>query len=195
MEKVILSDVDGCMLWWKRAFEEWMASHGYEKRAGEDAYEIEELYGLTKREADNMVNFFNESVHMGQLPPLRDAIKYIRKLHEEHGFVFHCITAVGTHRLIHNLRQENLNRVFGSSVVERLVCTKSSKEKEPILREYEGSGLLWVEDKVSNAIMGSRLGLKSIVINQDYNLSHETPGCTRVNTWKEIYNIAVGEAY
>lgn len=191
MEKVILSDVDGCMLWWKRSFENWMKSHGYEKASKEDAYEIEELYGLSKQKSDELVNFFNESVHMGQLPPLRDAIKYIRKLHEEHGFVFHCITAVGTHPLIHDLRMENLKRVFGPSVVERLVCTKSSKEKEPILREYKDSGLIWVEDKASNAVMGHEYGLSSILINHDYNLKYSGP-FKRVNTWKEIYDIAVG---
>lgn len=194
MEKVILSDVDGCMLLWTRGFNEWMTRHGYVK-VMDDAYEIEDLYGISKEEADRMIDFFNESIHMGQLPPLRDAIKYIRKLHEEHGFVFHCITAVGTHRLVHELRQENLNRVFGPSVVERLVCTESSKDKEPILQEYKDSNLLWIEDKVSNAIMGSGLGLRPIVINHDYNLTYDAPGCIRVNTWKEIYKIAVDEDF
>jgi hypothetical protein len=191
MEKVILSDVDGCMLFWKRSFEEWMSRHGYVKVL-DDAYEIEDLYGLSKKESDKMVEYFNESIHLGYLPPLRDAIKYIRKLHEEHGFVFHCITAVGTHPRIHDLRMENLSRVFGPTAIERLVCTKSSKDKEPILKEYENSGLLWIEDKASNAVMGSNLGLKSVLINHDYNLSY-VGDFMRVNTWKEIYKIAVDE--
>lgn len=195
MEKVILADVDGCMLLWKSAFMNWMSRHGYERKNKEDSdiYEIEDLYNISKEKSDEMVDFFNESIHMGQLPPLRDAIKYVRKLHEEHGFVFHCITAVGTHPLVHKLRQENLNRVFGDSVIERLVCTASSKDKEPILREYKDSGLIWIEDKVSNAIMGAELGLTPIVINHDYNLKYEGD-FIRVNKWKEIYEIVVDQA-
>lgn len=191
MERVILSDVDGCMLLWKSSFENWMKRHGYEKVSKEDTHEIEELYGLSKQKSEELINFFNESVHMGRLPPLRDAIKYIRRLHEEHGFVFHCITAVGTHPLIHDLRMENLKRVFGPTVIERLVCTKSSSDKDPILREYKNSGLIWIEDKVSNAIMGKKHGLSPILINHDYNMNCTGP-FIRVNTWKEIHDIVVG---
>jgi uncharacterized HAD superfamily protein len=76
------------------------------------------------------------------------------------------------------------------------VCTESSKAKKPILEEYKDSRLYWVEDKVSNAIMGHELGLRSILVNHTYNLNYEEnplnkPQYLRVNNWKQIYDIVV----
>ena len=187
-EHIILADVDGCMLWWKRAFDAWMHKHGYKRVHEEEVYDIGESYGLNSKKADTLAVLFNESVYMGHLPPLRDAIKYVRKLHENHGYVFHCITAVGTHPLVHEQRKANLHRVFGPSVVERLVCTERSKDKKPILAEYQDSGLYWIEDKVTNAQMGAELGLKAILMNHAYNATH-TGDFIRVNSWREIYDI------
>jgi FMN phosphatase YigB (HAD superfamily) len=207
MSKEILSDVDGCMVVWKNEFNNFMERHGFENVVErdnnihpwlyrDDVYEIEDLYGISKQQADFMVDMFNESIHLGHLPPLKDAIKYIRKLHEEHGYVFHCITACGTHHRVHDLRLKNLNDLFGSNVIKRLVCTESSRAKRPILEEYKDSRLYWVEDKVSNAIMGHELGLRSILINHSYNLNYiehpfDEPQYLRVNNWKQIYDIVV----
>ena len=70
--------------------DQWMARHGYEAKEGfESNYAMAKKYGLEKTEAKRLIRIFNESAAMRKVPPLRDAIKYVRKLHEEHGYVFH----------------------------------------------------------------------------------------------------------
>ena len=96
-EKVILTDCDGVLLDWGYSFDQWMARHGYEAKEGfESNYAMAKKYGLEKSEAKRLIRIFNESAAVRKIPPLRDAIKYVRKLHEEHGYVFHCITSMTT---------------------------------------------------------------------------------------------------
>jgi 5'(3')-deoxyribonucleotidase len=186
-DKVILTDVDGVLLNWFHSFNNWMNRRHDLFRVSDAVYNIEDVYGITKLEADSLIIMFNESASIGSLPPLRDAMKYIKKLHEEHGYVLHCITAVADDQFVKMLRLENLERLFGSSVVERLECVGTSKDKLPILSEYKGSGLPWIEDMPENAKMGSDLGLVPYLMDFDYNSNYENNSIIRVKNWKEIY--------
>jgi hypothetical protein len=186
--KIILADVDGVMLKWIHSFEYWMQRKGYRKVA-EGEYELGATYGITEQKADALAIEFNGSAAMGYLPPIRDSLEYVRKLHEEHGFVFHCITAIPYDPYVKMLRQENLNRVFGPTVVERLECSETAENKYVYLSEYANTGLPWIEDRWQNAIMGRDLGLNSILIDHDYNRQYSDVGITRVKNWKEIYEL------
>jgi FMN phosphatase YigB (HAD superfamily) len=90
--KTILTDCDGVLLDWEYAYGSWMHRHGYEV-VHEGIYDMSEKYGLVKSESKKLIRMFNESASIRKLPPLRDAIKYVKKLHEEHGYVFHAITS------------------------------------------------------------------------------------------------------
>jgi hypothetical protein len=192
-DNVIVSDVDGVMLYWEHGFHMWMVDNGFkEKEKG--FYEIHDKYGLSVDEASNLVNSFNESAALRRLPPIRDAIKYIRKLHEEHGYVFHCISAIPDTRDMYDARAENLQNVFGKTVVEKLTLCGSSTNKKELLRKYDGTNCFWIEDLTKNAEYGLPYGMQSILVNQHYNEKDVLDTrIKRVYNWREIYSLIVGE--
>jgi len=79
---VILTDVDGVLLSWTHSFEWWMKRKGYKKK--ETSYFVDKQYGISDEKARVLVDHFNESAAIGFLPPLRDAIKYVRKFTLSH---------------------------------------------------------------------------------------------------------------
>jgi uncharacterized HAD superfamily protein len=185
--KIILADVDGVLLNWIDPFEERMRQLGY-KKAIDGEYEIHASYGIHSDEANQSMNDFNESVLAGSLPPLLDSIKYIKKLHEEHGYVLHCVSAFPAKSK--SLRLKNLKRLFGKTVIGRLECTETSENKYHVLKEYQDSGIPWIEDHLANSMMGYELGLDCYLMNQDYNKQHQNiDDVKRINNWKEFYEL------
>ena len=83
-ENVILVDCDGVILNWEYAFEIWMEQHGFEKiPGGELDYDIGKRYGISREQTMRLIKLFNESAAIGFLPPLRDAMYYVKKLVEK----------------------------------------------------------------------------------------------------------------
>ena len=157
-----------------------------------DAYKMEEAYGLDKPEAKKLCRMFNESATIRKVPPLRDAIKYIRKLHEEHGYVFRVISSLSNDEYAHRLRTKNLIELFGPTVFESYVYLDTGADKDEALEPYRDSGCIWVEDKPENADLGVKLGLDSYLMSHPHNTDY-VGSATCVNNWKEIYNKIVGE--
>lgn len=189
---VILTDCDGVLTFWERAFAMWMHDNGYRaKNAGH--YEIHLKYGIPEDQAFLLMTMFNESSRMASLPPMRDAIKYVRKLHEDHGYVFHCISAIPDLSSTLKLRWENLRNMFGVTAFERVVlCGSDSGNKDRLLEYYEGSECFWIEDLPKNAEYGLKYGLKPLLVKQHYNEHYNNPRIPKVTTWKEIYEYIVG---
>ena len=194
--KVILTDADGVLLNWEYAFTVWMEQHGYTRV--DDAnfiYDIGKRFGLESNNTGHkLVKQFNESAAIGFLPALRDAMYYVKRLHEEHGYVFRCITSLSTDKNAYKLRKMNLEKLFGKTAFEELVCLDTGADKDEALEPYKDSGLYWIEDKLSNAVAGLDLGLKPILIEHGFNMFDDIPeGMTKVVNWKEIYNHITGE--
>jgi len=188
-QKLILVDCDGVVLDWEYAFSVWMEQHGHVKQPGyQFMYDIGKQYGITKPQAKQLIKIFNESAAIGFLPALRDAVYYVKRLHEEHGFVFHCITSLSLDPNAGKLREMNLSKLFGNTAFERVVCLDTGADKNNALAEYKDSGCYWVEDKPENAEVGYALGLKSILMEHGHNMNHECPYPV-VKNWKEIYSI------
>ena len=191
-EKVILTDVDGVLLDWVYSFTQWMERHHYEMvEGGESVYDVQKRYGIeTELEKERVVRMFNESAWIRKLPPLRDAVKYVRKLHEEHGYIFRVISSLSTDTYAGHLRTKNLNELFGPTVFETFVYLDTGEDKDAALEQYRDSGCWWIEDKPENAALGTSLGLESIIMdhpfNQDLQAEH------RAKKWKEIYEKIVG---
>ena len=182
----IITDCDGVLVDWMSTFHEWMTNEGH-TRIG-DSYELDERYDVPKETADSYLRYFNMSAEIEWLPPLRDSIKYVKKLHEENGFTFHCITALGRNKKSHRLRERNLKRLFGDSVFSQIDCVARGRNKRPYLEKYKDTDTVWIEDSVKLAIEGHELGLRSFLINHDHNKDVDLPeGITRVSNWKEIY--------
>lgn len=126
------------------------------------------------------------------MSPLRDAIKYVRKLHEEHGYVFHVITSLSTDPDAARLRKRNLDLLFGPTVFEKIVCLDCGADKDDALEPYRDTGCFWVEDKIENAELGSALGLSSILLDHSYNVGYNG-SIAKFGNWKNIYKYVTGE--
>jgi hypothetical protein len=190
-EKTILVDCDGVLLDWEYAFHGWMCRHGYKMvDGGFDIYKISDRYGITRAEGKKLTRMFNESATIRKLPPLRDAVKYVKKLHEEHGYVFHAITSLSNDQYAQHLRTKNLIELFGPTVFEKYVYLDTGADKDLALAEYCDTGCYWVEDKPENANVGILNGLDSILMAHNHNADEMLyDGVKRVLNWKEIYDI------
>jgi hypothetical protein len=191
-DNVIVTDIDGCVLYYEHSFHMWMIGKGFRK-VNSNHYSIAKRYNISETDAENFVRSFNESAMLYRLPPIKDAIKYIRKLHEGHGFVFHAITAVPNEIHVHEARSKNLDNLFGGTVFERIILCDHSAEKPKYLKEYEGTECYWVEDLPQNAEMGLEFGLQPLLMDRSYNKRFSHPSIKRVNNWKEIYEIVTGQ--
>ena len=190
LKKLILTDADGVLLDWEWAFNVWMQEHGFEEVPGSKLnYDMSMRYGIPKEQVKKLIRLFNESAAIGFLPALRDAMYYVKRLHEEHGFRFHCITSLSLDPNAQKLREMNLNKLFGTSAFERIVCLDTGADKEEALLEYEGTGCYWLEDKIENAEAGYRAGLRSLLVEHGHNMHHYHEGITIVKNWKEIYQL------
>jgi hypothetical protein len=186
--KVILTDADGVLLNWGYAFDIWMREKGFECLNPLE-YDIAKIYEIEKSVAKRLVREFNESAHMGFVPPLRDAMQYVRKLHEEHGYVFHLITSMSKDENAQKLRTMNIKKLFGETAFVKFIYLDTGADKDEVLAEYEGTEYVWVEDKVENAEVGARFGLDSLVMEHGYNMDNEE--FPLMKGWKDVYDYVV----
>ena len=193
-QSLILVDCDGVLCNWEYAFAIWMEQHGFNKvEGGEFIYDIGDRYNISKDQGRKLIKMFNESAAIGFLPPLRDAMYYVKRLHEEHGYVFHCITSLSTDINAQRLREMNLKKLFGDTAFERIVCLDTGADKNYALEEYAGSQCWWVEDKPENADVGHDMGLRSILMEHGHNMNHECPYPV-VKNWREAYRLITGQS-
>lgn len=190
---LILTDVDGVLLNWEYAFDTWMQTHGHSKvQGGQFKYNIGKRYNISEEQGKQLIKYFNESAAIGFLPPLRDAMHYVKRLHENHGFVFHAITSLSLDKNAIHLREMNLRKLFGETAFERIVCLDTGADKDHALLPYQDSGLYWIEDKIVNCQLGTKLGLKSLLMEHGHNMDYEDPEVPRVKNWREVYDIVLG---
>lgn len=191
--KIILTDADGVLLDWEYAFDVYLRTHGFNKvEGGEYKYNIGKRYGIEPEQGKKLVKIFNESAGIGFLPPLRDAMYYVKRLHEEHGYVFHCITSLSKDESAQALRTMNLKKLFGETAFEKFIYLDTGADKDEALEPYRNTGYYWIEDKITNAQVGHDLGLKSLLMEHGHNMDNPTP-YPKVKNWKEIYEIIVGK--
>lgn len=193
-DRVILTDADGCLLNWEYAFAVWMETHGFSKVPGaEFNYNIDQRYNIPREQGKKLIKIFNENAAIGFLPPLRDAMYYVKRLHEEHGYVFHCITSLSLDPNAKKLREMNLAKLFGETAFEKVICLDTGADKTEALIPYRDSQCWWIEDKPENALVGQKLGLRSILVEHGHNMYNYHQDIPIVKNWKEIYNIIVGQ--
>ena len=195
LDRLILVDADGVLLDWEYAFNIWMQEHGFEEVPGSKlSYEMDERYGIPKEQVRKLIRLFNESAAIGFLPALRDAMYYVKRLHEEHGYRFHCITSLSTDPNAVKLREQNLSKLFGKTAFERVVCLPTGADKNEALEEYRDTGCYWIEDKPVNAEAGLAAGLRPLVIEHGHNLHYYHEHITLVKNWRDVYGIVTGQS-
>jgi len=189
-KNVILTDIDGVVLNWEYSFDVWMNTHGHKQIVdGNLKYNIGDRYGIEDSVGRQLIKYFNESAAIGFLPPLRDAMYYIKKLHEEHGYVFHAITSLSIDQNTCRLREMNLKKLFGKTAFEKFVFLDTGADKDQALLPYKNSELYWIEDKPENAECGYNLGLKSLLMEHGHNMNHLNPAIPVVKNWAQVYSI------
>ena len=189
-DKIILVDADGVLLDWEWAFNVWMQEQGFERVKGyQFVYDMGDRYGISKDQCKKLIKIFNNSAHIGFLPALRDAMFYIKRLHEEHGYCFHCITSLSEDDNAGKLRKMNLRKLFGRTAFEEFVILDTGANKDEALAEYKDTGLWWIEDKPENALAGLNVGLKPLLMEHGHNMSFKHPDVLRVKNWKMIYDL------
>jgi hypothetical protein len=83
--------------------------------------------------------------------------------------------------------------MFGPSVFESFVYLDTGADKDEALAPYVGTGCWWIEDKPENANLVDSLLLESVLVNHHHNTNSQVnPTVTRVNNWKEIYDLIAG---
>lgn len=185
---LILVDADGVLFDWEWGFDRYMTSKGYRMQpGGQDEYLIDRRFYCTPSDAQREIKEFNESSAIAFLPPLRDVVEYVRRLHSE-GWQFTCITSLSSLDSARDFRRRALDREFGKNTISELVCLPTGSDKHHALEPYRDSGLWWVEDKPENADVGYEMGLRSILMQHGHNTDHKCPYPT-VKNWQEIYHI------
>ena len=192
-DKIILVDADGVLLNWEWAFDCWMQEHGHRKQAGfQFKYNIGKRYGIDDEQGKKLIKLFNESAAIGFLPPLRDAIHYVQKLHREHGYVFNCITSLSLDKNSQKLRRMNLEKLFGETVFQEILCLDTGADKDEALEKYRDSGYYFIEDKIQNAETAERMGVRGILVEHGHNMDYNG-NIPLVKNWREIYEIITGK--
>ena len=145
-DRVILTDCDGVLLDWEWAFNIWMQERGFVQRPNaKDYYKISDQFeDLTMAEAKKFTKLFNESAAIGFLPPLRDSVYWVKRLNEEFGYRFICITSLSTDKNAQKLRRMNLEKYYGE-VFDKIVCLPTGSDKHEALAQYQDSQLWWIE--------------------------------------------------
>lgn len=188
-DRIILTDCDGVLLDWEWAFAIWMQERGFVQRPNaKDYYKIHEQFDdLSWPDAKKFTKLFNESAAIGFLPPLRDSVYWMKRLNEELGYRFVCITSLSTDKNAQKLRRMNLEKYYGD-VFDDVVCLETGSDKHEALEVYRGSNMWWIEDKPENADLGHDYGLRSILLEHGHNMNHQCP-YPIVKNWSEIYGL------
>jgi hypothetical protein len=90
----------------------------------------------------------------------------------------------------------NLEKLFGKTAFEKVICLDTGADKDSALAPYKDSGLFWIEDKLENAEVGLNLGLRPVLVEHGFNMNDSIkPGIKKVVNWKEIYEYITGEKH
>ena len=188
MSKIIGVDVDGVLLKWEEAFDNFMAGQGLTKK-DQGHFDLRKHYPEVPAEALNTyISVFNESAYMRYLEPMDGAVEYVTKLADE-GYKFSVITSQTLNKVANRAREDNLKEVFGD-VFEDFTFLETGQGKYFALQKFN-MGTIWIDDKPDNVESGKVLGLAPILLDLPHNRSYNNKqmNIQRANSWKDIYDI------
>ena len=188
MSKIIGIDVDGVLLKWEEAFDDFMTGQGLTKK-DQGHFDLRKHYPDVPAEALNTyISVFNESAYMRYLEPMDGAVEYVTKLAEE-GYRFSVVSSQTTNKVANRAREDNLKEVFGD-VFEDFTFLETGQGKYFALQKFDME-TIWIDDKPDNVESGKVLGLVPILLDLPHNRSYNNKqmNIQRANSWKDIYDI------
>ena len=188
MSKIIGVDVDGVLLKWEEAFDDFMTGQGLTKK-DQGHFDLRKHYPDVPAEALNTyISVFNESAYMRYLEPMDGAVEYVTKLAEE-GYRFSVVSSQTTNKVANRAREDNLKEVFGD-VFEDFTFLETGQGKYFALQKFDME-TIWIDDKPDNVESGKVLGLVPILLDLPHNRSYNNKqmNIQRANSWKDIYDI------
>ena len=166
MSKIIGVDVDGVLLKWEEAFDDFMAGQGLTKK-DQGHFDLRKHYPEVPAEALNTyIYVFNESAYMRYLEPMDGAVEYVTKLAEE-GYRFSVVTSQTLNKVANRAREDNLKEVFGD-VFEDFTFLETGQGKYFALQKFDME-TIWIDDKPDNVESGKVLGLVPILLDLPHN--------------------------
>lgn len=192
MSKHVISDVDGVLLLWNSAFEDFMLQKGFPRVNGTDQhYGITQRFGISVQQQDDYISEFNHSDSIKNLEPFADSLEYIPKI-VNLGYRFIVVTSLGGDDNSRKNRRINLETHFGD-IFDEVHCLGIGQNKYDVLCRWEDSKRFWIEDSPIQAEAGYAAGLRSILISHPYNELHDVgdryPIVSNHKPWEEIYHM------
>lgn len=181
MNKTILTDVDGVILDFLGAFEQWVIQQGYDINENAIGHDFD-LSLAFKDDVDAIQvirDFFNTDM-ASNLMPLRESNIHLGELNDN-GYDFIAITACPNLDDVLENRKNNIKNAIGFDF-KQIIGAGFLSGKKDILSRYSPS--VWVEDNLDHAIIGAELGHQVFLIDHPYNQGKGQ--FTRVNCWEEI---------
>jgi FMN phosphatase YigB (HAD superfamily) len=195
MDKIILTDADGCLVDWNAGFNKFMDKRGMPQLPNtDDKYLLSLRHGISSSLATELVTEFNEGPCIENLEPFADAVKYVKKLADK-GFRFIVVTSISDAPQAKVFRTRNLTAIFGD-VFDEINCIEMGASKAHILKNWQDTGYFWIEDHMRQAEAGYEAGLRTALISHPYNSHYKTdlfPTVSYKSPWEEIYNMVCKE--
>lgn len=186
--KIILTDIDGVIFNWHKAFVNWMEMQGYEST------------GITHHDADIHLEFgmnfndclvkkdeFNCDMIASTLEPYADAHIWINKLYNE-GWRFIGITSFSDKPIAQYYRYLNLEDYFPTDAFGTMIFLTPGETKREVLSQFQGTELFYIEDRIININNAKRLGLTPVLMKHDYNMHFGRDDVKVVENWEQTYN-------
>lgn len=190
--KVILTDVDGVLLNFQHTISEFMAAEKNIHISDEQWNKSYWLHEILESEPEKDKDIFVELMHSDyfrRVPAKECAKRTLQNLAKD-GWRFIAITAAGQghpDQNMHKVRQnrmDNLETHFGN-IFDDLHIMNFFDCKRDFLRLYDPTW--WVEDSVTNALVGHEVGHRSVIMEtRYYKPERNTANLPVVKSWDEI---------
>lgn len=191
MSKLIITDVDGCILNWSKSFIEYVNDIGLiPKKDFYSCWDLEDWLGLSTKEVDSLAKDFNNTDNFKRLLPDYKSDIYIPLLHDI-GYDFIAITACGSHDTTSKYRTLNLNNLF-PNVFKEIFCCDYNYEKNDILEKLP-KAKYWVEDHYHNCKFGIDKDHTCFLMKHSYNNHIVDESIVMVSDWEEIYKNVISD--
>lgn len=185
MSKLIITDIDGCVLNWSEGFIEYIKSINLTpKKDFYSCLDLEDWLGMTSKEVNNLAKDFNKTDEFKNLKPDYKSDIYIPLLHGM-GYDFIAITACGSHDTTSKYRTLNLNSLF-PGIFKEIFCCDHNYEKDNILKTLPKSKY-WIEDHYHNCKFGYDHSHRCFLMNHPYNNHINDDTIEIVADWEDIY--------